>query len=222
MVYSGAWALRTSSGKGNRHDPMKPLSHIRGAWLLPVLVLIALAAAACSPGDPGRSTGAYKVDIFQEMHYNQTLKAQEPPRFLPPGNSVPITGGKLPLPELRADAAALANPVSAGAVTLNRAALLYNINCSTCHGAVADGQGPVGIKFIEYGASRPPAFDSERVRELASGSAYFSITRGFGLMPAFGNLLSDEDRWTLVNLIALPNDQRVNLLSRPENQPSGG
>ncbi len=201
---------------------MKRLFHTRRPWLLPTLVLVALVAAACNAGDPGRSTGAYKIDILQEMHYDQTVKAQEPPRFLPPEGSVPVTGGKLPLPESRADAVSLVNPVGANAATLNRAAMVYNVNCSTCHGAASDGRGPVGVKFVEYGASQPPAFASERIRALSGGAAYFSITNGFGLMPAFGNLLSDGDRWTLVNLMALPNDQRVDLLSRPENQPSGG
>ena len=27
------------------------------------------------------------------MHYNQTVKSQEPPRFLPPEDSYPVEGG---------------------------------------------------------------------------------------------------------------------------------
>ena len=44
--------------------------------LLTAAVLTASVAAACSPGDPFRSTGSYPIDVFQEMHYNQTQKSQ--------------------------------------------------------------------------------------------------------------------------------------------------
>lgn len=195
---------------------------IRRTWLLPTLALAVLAAVACQAGDPGRSTGAYKIDVFQEMHYNQTYKAQEPPRFLPPEDSVPVTGGKLPLPESRAEAAALTNPVTASPTSLSRAALVYNINCAACHGQTSGGDGFVGGKFVDYGAPQPPAFSSPRVTDLAAGEAYYSITAGFGFMPAFGNLLSDEDRWNLISLIELDDAQRSSLLTAPENQASGG
>jgi mono/diheme cytochrome c family protein len=191
-------------------------------WLLPVLALVVLAAVACEAGDPLRSTGAYKIDVFQEMHYNQTFKAQEPPRFLPPEDSIPVTGGKLVLPESRSEAATLINPVAGNPTSFSRAALVYNINCSACHGQSAGGDGFVGRKFIDYGAPGPPAFSSERVQALRPGEAYYSITQGFGFMPAFGNLLSDEDRWTLVALIELNDAQRASLLTAPENQAPGG
>ena len=191
-------------------------------WLLPVLALVVLAAVACQPGDPGRSTGAYKIDVFQEMHYDQTFKAQEPPRFLPPEDSIPVTGGKLPLPESRSEAATLANPVAGNPTVFARAALVYNINCAACHGQTAGGDGFVGGRFIAYGAPGPPSFASERIQALRSGETYYSITEGFGFMPAFGNLLSDEDRWTLVSLIELDNTRRASLLTAPENQAPGG
>ena len=59
-----------------------------------IFQVIAIAAitgliAGCTPGDPFRSTGTYPIDIFQEMHYNQTYKAQEPPRLLPPKKLIP-------------------------------------------------------------------------------------------------------------------------------------
>ena len=160
--------------------------------------------AACEPGDPGRSTGSYPIDVFQEMHYNQSLKAQEPPRFAPPRGSIPITGGYIPAPD-KADAVNLLNPFAVNPDALERGALLYKQNCSMCHGLTAGGDGFVGNKFVAYPAPQPPAFSSQRVSELTSGEAYASISNGAGFMPPFQGLLTEEDRWALVALIDADN-----------------
>lgn len=201
---------------------VKRLLDIRALVALAVLATAAAVAVACDSADPGRSSGAYPIDIFQEMHYNQGWKAQEPPRELPPEGSVPISGGKLPLPEDAEAIEALTNPVSANDDVLNHAAHLYAINCAMCHGPLGGGDGNVGLHFEEYAGVLPPAFDSERIRELSEGRAYASITQGFGLMPAFGNLLSDDDRWALVHLIFTDPGMRAAFLSDPSNQAPGG
>ncbi len=178
------------------------------ATLAAALVLLAVALAACKPGDPARSTGAYPIDIFQEMHYNQSYKAGEPPRFLPPEESIPISGGAVPAPAVRSDEArALAAAYPARAV--ERGALLYRQNCSKCHGLTAGGNGPVGDKLSEYGASQPPSFESKRVGDLEPGESFASISHGFGFMPPFQALLSEEDRWALVALIEAEMGERT-------------
>ncbi len=168
--------------------------------LVAALVLLALAAAACKPGDPARSTGAYPIDIFQEMHYNQSFKAGEPPRFLPPEESYPISGGFIRAGS-KAESADLTSPYPVDGQTLTRGALLYRQNCSMCHGLTAAGDGAVGVKFQQYIGISPPAFGSARVADLTPGEAYSSVSRGFGFMPPFQGLLSEEDRWALVALI---------------------
>ncbi len=160
--------------------------------------------AACEPGDPGRSTGSYPIDIFQEMHYNQSLKAQEPPRFAPPEGSIPVTGGYIPAPQ-KADAANLVSPFAINPDALERGALLYKQNCSMCHGLTAGGDGFVGDKFAPYPAPQPPAFSSGRIQSLTQGEKYASIANGAGFMPPFQGLLTEEDRWALVALIEADN-----------------
>ena len=185
------------------------------AWLLPLLGLALVVAGCAEPGQgPWRSTGSYPIDIYQEMHYNQTFKSQEPPRVLPPADSVPITGKELPLPELKADAKDLQNPETADSTTLERAAVLYQINCAACHGSTSLGDGLVGLKFADYGAPQPPAFSSNRVGALSPGEAFWSVTNGTGFMPPFGNLLKPKDRWLLVHLIGLSPAEREALLGR--------
>jgi hypothetical protein len=78
-----------------------------------------------------------------------------------------------------------------------------------CHGLTADQDDAfVGTKFGENGAPIPPSFNSDRVRSLTSGEAYSSLSRGFGFMPAFQGLLTEEDRWALVALIDLTAAER--------------
>ncbi len=81
-----------------------------------------------------------------------------------------------------------------------------------CHGDTARGDGIVGELFRGYGVTAPPAFGSQRVRSLSPGEAYWSMTNGFGFMPAFGGLLTPEERWTLVHLVDLHDDEREVLL----------
>lgn len=181
----------------------------RNTLLLLAAAVVAVSVAACSPGDPFRSTGAYPIDVFQEMHYNQSQKAQEPPRFLPPEGSYPVEGGFIPVSAIE-DVNALENPLPNDSLTMRRGALLFKQNCSACHGFTAAGDGPAGVILADYGINQPPAFgDGEGVvvvrttatTELTPGNAYGSISGGFAAMPAFEGLLSETDRWALVTLI---------------------
>jgi mono/diheme cytochrome c family protein len=188
--------------------------------LLALSIASVVLLAACEPGDPWRGPSVYPIDIFPEMHYQQSFQPQEPSRLLPPEGSVPVRGSNLPLPPSRGEAAPLANPEPNDQATLERAARLYQINCSMCHGSTGEQPGVVGAKFIAYNVTQPPALSSERIQSLAPGEKMWSITNGFGFMPPFGNLLSDQDRWAIVHLLELPADQRAALLE--QNPAPGG
>ena len=177
--------------------------------LLTAAVMMASIAAACSPGDPFRSTGSYPIDVFQEMHYNQSQKSQEPPRFLPPEDSYPVEGGYISVDEIE-NIAELENPLAGDPLALHRGALLYKQNCSACHGLTAGGDGYVGGVLGEYNVTRPPAFGDAKgvlvirdtgTTEVTVGEAFDSISGGKGFMPEFEPLLTVEDRWALVTLI---------------------
>ena len=93
-------------------------------------------------------------------------------------------------------------------------ALVYAQNCSSCHGQMAGGDGPVGNILVEYTGVKPPAFDSDRVRNLKSGETYASLAIGLNVMPAFEGLLSERDRWALVTLIEATVSERNAALER--------
>jgi mono/diheme cytochrome c family protein len=182
-------------------------SNKRTIWLVAAMLLMVVLAAGCKPGDPARSTGAYPIDIFQEMHYNQTHKAQEPPRLHPPVDSVPVAGGFIAAPS-KAQAKDL--PLPAG-TSVDRGALLFVQNCAMCHGLTGEGNGTIADKFREYNvAVLPPSFSDPRVTSLTPGEAFASISGGFGgLMPAFQSLVTEDDRWALAALVKADAGMRV-------------
>jgi mono/diheme cytochrome c family protein len=162
---------------------------------LTTVAALAGALSACTPG-------AYSLDIFREMHYQPSQRLQEPNRLAPPAQSVPISG-RAPAIEWN-DASSLQNPYPATAQSREQAQRVFQVNCAVCHGKNADGTSAVADRFKTAGAVPPPDFRSQRVRSRADGELYWLISEGIGNMPPFGELLTDEQRWSLIQVIRNP------------------
>ena len=165
---------------------------MRRAWVGALLVLgmLFLVTAACSQG-------AYPVDFFPEMHYSQAQRAQEPVRLLPPEGSVPQQGAELSYTSDQYRE--LVNPVPVTEAGLERGATLYQVNCSMCHGSQAKGDGTVGDFLVANGYGRPPNLTASPTTERTDGEIFGIITNGIFVMPRFKNLLSEEERWLVIN-----------------------
>jgi mono/diheme cytochrome c family protein len=94
----------------------------------------------------------------------------------------------------------LLNPIPPNADSLAIGQALYQENCLPCHGVSGAGDGP-----ISQALNPPPA---DLTQHTAPGvhpdsRLYEWITNGVpnSVMPAFGDRLSDEQRWHLVNFI---------------------
>ncbi len=174
----------------------------RRLLLLAGLSLVALAATGCVT-----NRGTYPIEIFSEMHYAQTFRSQEPPRlqavagaevFVPLGvaASLAVKGPE----EMKADAAAryAADP--------GAAAELFRVNCSVCHGVKGLGDGPI-VPFLTdpnnyTGAPYAPPPNLQDTRNRLDRDAVFAImTSGIFVMPQFGLLLSEEDRWDVIQYV---------------------
>ena len=164
-------------------------------------VALGLLAVGCIP-----TTYEYPVDFFNEMHYQQSYRRQEPPSVSVPVGAIPITGGE---PVLPTDAyASQKNPVPRTPQSLEAAAALYQRNCLPCHGAEGKGDGIVGAIMRGYpGAPAPVDYSDPAVVALTDGQLFGVLTNGkrneqtLQGMPAFRSLLTPEQRWSLVNQI---------------------
>lgn len=70
----------------------------------------------------------------------------------------------------------------------------YNISCKVCHGAVGLGNGIA----VEYGLAAVANLQLERIREMADGEIFNTITHGKNTMMGYGHNIQVEDRWAIV------------------------
>jgi putative copper resistance protein D len=84
-------------------------------------------------------------------------------------------------------------------VSVASGAALYRTHCATCHGVGGRGDGPGGA-----GLPRPPAdLTAPHTAQHTAGDMFWWLTHGIpaGGMPAFDTVLSEEERWDLINFI---------------------
>jgi mono/diheme cytochrome c family protein len=87
------------------------------------------------------------------------------------------------------------NPLAINARLLRRGQQRFNINCSPCHGATADGNGitkKIGAMLVVAN------LHDKRIVELPDGEIFHVITNGRNNMGAYGPNVTVEDRWAIV------------------------
>ena len=162
------------------HEPDQPgFGGKLKCFFVGLAVLTGLFAAGCTQG-------AYPVDIFYEMHYQQSYKSQEPPSLSAPADSV-----------------AWFPPTQSTA--FNNGRHLYTINCSMCHGTDAKGTGPVLKKLVETYGYTPLVSPDLTILPPESIEVFLrAFSRPFGpdsIMPPFGRLLGAEERLAISEYI---------------------
>ena len=158
-------------------------------WVF-VLVLLVVAAAA----------GVMGFAVVTRFGNNMT----QSPRIVPgervfglPAGLVP-RGGELTVPkEARDVAAKRANPVPATPESVALGRRHFRTFCTPCHGEGGRGDGPVSAKFI------PPPDLTNAGLHTARTDGYWQSYIGVGgaIMPAYGEALSPEERWHVVNFL---------------------
>ena len=70
----------------------------------------------------------------------------------------------------------------------------FTIYCSPCHGAVGDGNGITK----KYGMGAVPTYHDDRLRLMAEGEIFNTITNGKGQMNPYADKLKPADRWAVI------------------------
>jgi glucose/arabinose dehydrogenase len=99
----------------------------------------------------------------------------------------------------------LKSPFSFDLVSEEKGRSTYNLYCRSCHGESGLGNGPAGKDLVK----RPASFHAELVRKQSDGSLFWKLSHGNTSMPAFKDVLTEEQRWQLVSYLRkLPNRTR--------------
>ena len=119
--------------------------------------------------------------------------------FRMPAGVVP-RGGDLVLPKEQRDVAAKQpNPVRPSAASIALGRERYVTFCVPCHGPEAKGgvTGPVATKFIPT----PDLTNADLQRQRTDGYWHSYIVAGGAVMPSYGEALSSQEAWHLVNYL---------------------
>ncbi len=73
----------------------------------------------------------------------------------------------------------------------------YNISCAVCHGATGAGNGIAG----KYGLVAIANLHQDRIRQMADGEIFNTITYGKNTMMGYGDRIQVQDRWAIIAYI---------------------
>lgn len=96
-----------------------------------------------------------------------------------------------------ARAARKRNPTTADARSIAAGREVYTRECASCHGASGRGDGPAARDLQKS----PGDLTSAATQQQSDGALFWKTTEGRSPMPSFAKLLSDEERWHVVNFM---------------------
>ena len=214
---------------------------LRGFLLISLLLTIAIIAVFGFRGQ--KSTGS-PLEIFPDMVRQMKVRSQAPLSFfadgrgprLPVAGTVPI-GYEMPKAEKTAAPQAQPRvsfsvgtdyyntgkmggnwgtgiPVEATPELMERGQQRFNITCAMCHGATAAGNGIIK----QHGLATVVTLQDERIRKMADGEIFNTITNGKNTMMAYGPNIIVADRWAIIAYLrALQRSQNAAIADVPEN-----
>ena len=162
-----------------------------------------------------RKTSLY---IFPDMEWQMKLRPQKPDNFFANGISsqLPVPGTVPRGTPIRARDGlvypyedspvntghvrgatnfVVLNPLAITSELLKRGQQRFTINCSPCHGGLADGNGitkKIGAMLVVAN------LHDQRIVEMPDGEIFYVITNGRNNMGSYASSISVEDRWAII------------------------
>ncbi len=85
-------------------------------------------------------------------------------------------------------------PIPVDAKLMERGRQRFTINCTACHGMLGDGNGMVK----QLGLTTVQSLQQDRIRNMADGEIFNTITNGKNTMMAYGPNVTVNDRWAII------------------------
>jgi mono/diheme cytochrome c family protein len=117
-------------------------------------------------------------------------------------------------------------PIKVTPELIERGRQRFNITCAMCHGATAAGNGITK----QYGLATVVSLQDDRIRKMADGEIFNTVSNGKNTMMAYGPNVMVADRWAIIaylrtlqrsqaaTLADVPPDHRAEL-EKPESKP---
>ena len=105
--------------------------------------------------------------------------------------------------------------ITLDAALMERGRERFSITCAMCHGATAAGNGITK----QYGLATVVTLQDDRIRKMADGEIFNTITNGKNTMMAYGPNLTVRDRWAIISYLrALQRSQNATQADVPPDQ----
>jgi mono/diheme cytochrome c family protein len=91
----------------------------------------------------------------------------------------------------------LKNPSKGNASAIENGKELYGQMCGICHGDEGEGDGMGGMSLNP----KPTDLTLKSFQSQSDGAIFWKITEGRSPMASYKSILTDEQRWQLVNFI---------------------
>jgi len=103
-------------------------------------------------------------------------------------------------------------PIPVTPELIERGQQRFNITCAMCHGPTAAGNGITK----QYGLATVVSLQDERIRKMADGEVFNTITNGKNTMMAYGPNIMVADRWAIITYLrALQRSQNGAIVDVP-------
>jgi mono/diheme cytochrome c family protein len=103
-------------------------------------------------------------------------------------------------------------PIETTLDLLRRGQQRFNITCAMCHGATATGNGITK----QHGLTTVVTLQDDRIRKMADGEIFDTITHGKNTMMAYGPTITVDDRWAIIAYLrALQRSQAATIVDVP-------
>jgi cytochrome c553 len=186
------------------------------------LCLVSISIGGCRQNmhnqhkvEPYESSG-----FFTDGQASRQLPAGTVPRGVYGQNIAPYTGLTEPGPPtaLPVQGQPQGMPQRMTLAMIQRGQQRYNVFCSPCHDRVGNGRGMIVLR----GFKQPPSFHEARLRSMPAEYFVQVMTEGYGVMPAYAEEVSLQDRWAIAAYMrALQYSQNARLAEIPPNRLQG-
>ena len=171
-----------------------------------ILILSVILFSSC---DRNRNMPGY--DFMPDMIYSRAYEAYSENPVFPDSmtQQVPVDGTMpMDMVAFRFDVLP-ENRLLAGQTLLSRDQMamihvfegkkLYTTFCLVCHGESGKGDGYLSISGLL--PVKPGDLTQDRLVQSSRGELFHVVTVGYGLMGAYGSVLSERDRWKIIEYV---------------------